>query len=64
MNAQTSFARRSNRDSSIDSICTRCYQTIASARNETDLTLPETSHSCDPNGEFNYQHFESQPAAG
>jgi hypothetical protein len=46
-----SFARRQNHDLSIDSICTRCYQTIASADNAIELTAPEESHLCDPNSE-------------
>jgi hypothetical protein len=42
------FARRRNRDSSIDSICTQCFQTIASADREEDLLHHEESHICDP----------------
>ncbi len=57
-----SFARRKNHDSSIDSICTTCYQTIASANSTVELTTIEQSHMCDQNGEFNYRHhMDSQP---
>jgi hypothetical protein len=63
MNPEISFVRRHNRDSSVDSICTRCYQTIANASTEIELTLPETSHSCDPNGEFNHQHSDRTQSA-
>jgi hypothetical protein len=51
-----SFARRQNPDSSTDSICTRCYQTIATGRIENDIAEVEKNHACDVNGEFDYQH--------
>jgi hypothetical protein len=61
MTTFVSFARRKNRDSSIDSICTKCYQTIASTSMAHDLEPMEQSHRCDPNGEFNYQkHMNSR----
>jgi hypothetical protein len=43
------FARRQNHDLSIDSICTKCYQTIASEDIAIELTAHEESHLCDPN---------------
>lgn len=46
------FARRRNKDSSIDSICTKCFQTIASVAYEDDLAAHEQKHICDPLGEF------------
>jgi len=55
-----SFARRHNRDASVDSICTRCYQTIASADNVSELASPEQSHVCNLNGEFNRQPVDFQ----
>ena len=54
-----SFARRHNHDSSIDSICTKCYQTIASADDARVLEIAEGTHVCDPNGEFNLQHIDT-----
>lgn len=51
MTTFVSFARRQNHDSSIDSICTKCYQTVASADSAGELIAPEESHVCDPNGE-------------
>jgi hypothetical protein len=57
-----SFARRHNADTTIDSICTRCYQTIASGQDETDLTNVEQSHSCDPSSEYLWLHPEKQIA--
>jgi hypothetical protein len=58
MTSLVSFARRQNHDSSIDSICTMCYQTIASADNMSGLAAAERIHSCDPNGEFTQKHVE------
>ena len=54
-----SFARRRNHDASSDSICTRCYQTIASAGSVSDLTAYEEAHLCDPNGEFNRPQIDT-----
>jgi hypothetical protein len=48
------FARRRNKDLSIDSICTKCFLTIATVRGESgDLASQEQHHICDPYGEFN-----------
>jgi hypothetical protein len=46
-----SFARRHNPDRTVDSICTRCYQTIGREHNEDTLNSAEQHHSCDPNCE-------------
>jgi hypothetical protein len=43
-----SFTRRWNRDSLIDSICTKCYRTISSANKEDKLGIREKNHVCDP----------------
>jgi hypothetical protein len=42
------FAHRRNPDASIDSICTTCFQTIASADSVDKLITHEEHHSCDP----------------
>jgi len=54
------FARRQNQDSSIDSICASCYQTIASSDSTTESTLmsAEQNHVCSPHAEFNYLHWD------
>jgi hypothetical protein len=52
MTSFISFARRRNQDSTIDSICTKCYQTIASGINDSSLTSAEESHLCDLNAEM------------
>lgn len=49
MTSFVSFARRQNRDDSVDSICTRCYQTVASSSMVKDLAVVEESHVCNPN---------------
>jgi hypothetical protein len=51
-----SFARRRNGDTTIDSICTRCYQTVASAHTAGDLEAYEQVHRCEPDVEPNYLH--------
>jgi hypothetical protein len=60
MTSFISFARRTNRDFSVDSICTKCYQTIASAQTANELVAAEEKHVCDPNGEFVQHHAISQ----
>jgi hypothetical protein len=39
------FVRRVNRDGSVDSICTRCYVTVANG-NDSDLERAEATHQC------------------
>jgi len=41
------FVHRLNRDESFDSICKRCFKTIASHRMETVLSAAEDQHNCD-----------------
>jgi phage tail protein X len=41
------FPHRLNRDGSFDSICKRCFQTIASGMSETALAAAEQGHTCD-----------------
>ena len=41
------FTHRHNKDGSHDSICISCYATVASVRNEADLTEHEQDHVCD-----------------
>jgi hypothetical protein len=53
MTSFVSFARRQNHDATTDSICTRCYQTVASSDNAIDLAAAEAAHLCDPTGEAN-----------
>jgi hypothetical protein len=41
-----SFPRRRNKDGSIDSICPKCFRTIASRTAEDHLVEEEKRHSC------------------
>ena len=42
------FAHRCNPDETCDSICPRCFQTIATVRDEAELPKTESQHVCDP----------------
>jgi len=58
------FVRRQNKNSLIDSICTKCFLTIASAGSEEELVAHEEKHVCDPYGEFsNHAFYESDISA-
>ncbi|HEV2133743.1 MAG TPA: hypothetical protein VGR47_05720 [Terracidiphilus sp.] len=46
--AHSPFVRRANTSGTTDSICTRCYATVASAMWEIDLDRAERAHICDP----------------
>jgi hypothetical protein len=54
------FARRRNQNSSVDSICTKCFLTIASASVEEGLVAHEEKHVCDPFGEFGAMWFDPE----
>jgi len=41
------FVRRANLNGSIDSICTKCYVTVATATLDADLDSAEPRHQCD-----------------
>ncbi len=56
MTSPKPFAHRRNPDATIDSICTKCYQTIASENNETKLIAREEGHSCDPHWQYRRDH--------
>jgi hypothetical protein len=42
------FARRENRDGTIDSICRACFATVRTSVWESELELVEKNHACDP----------------
>jgi len=48
MKRMSNFFHRENADSTIDSICTGCFQTVTVAKNESDLVRAEEAHSCKP----------------
>jgi hypothetical protein len=42
------FAHRLNDNASVDSICLRCFRTVASKNFESDLGVVEAKHVCEP----------------
>jgi hypothetical protein len=44
----TAYPHRINKDKTVDSICPRCYRTIASTRDSWDLGKQEQEHQCEP----------------
>jgi hypothetical protein len=40
------FPHRHNPNGSFDSICPKCFATVSSKRNETELAGDETNHDC------------------
>ena len=42
------FAHRSNLDRTTDTICPRCFATVATVYNESKLLRFEQQHICDP----------------
>ena len=49
------FAHRFVPGGTVESICARCFATVASATSESDLALKEAQHVCDP---FLLSHYE------
>jgi hypothetical protein len=45
----SNFPHRHNSDGTVDSICVKCFSTIATDRDETALREFEQHHVCDPN---------------
>jgi hypothetical protein len=41
------YPHRQNRDGSFDSICLKCFATVANAREVTELRSYEKEHICD-----------------
>ena len=42
------FMRRTNTNGTRDSICCKCFVTVATATKELELDWAERSHTCDP----------------
>jgi hypothetical protein len=40
------FVHRPREDGTVDSICLRCYQTVAISTDESDRETQEASHKC------------------
>jgi hypothetical protein len=56
MTAFPKFAKRRNSNRSIDSICTKCFLTVASASSDEELVAHEERHVCDPFGAFSHRY--------
>jgi hypothetical protein len=54
------FTHRKNPDGSVDSICTRCFRTIASDHSEGKLIAHEERHLCDPNWVYSQTPSDSR----
>jgi hypothetical protein len=48
MDNKTRFSHRHNSDGTVDSICHKCYLTVAKAQDESELYREEQLHTCDP----------------
>jgi hypothetical protein len=48
MTSFIAFARRRRDNLTIDSVCTRCCETVATGRNEASLQEAERAHFCEP----------------
>jgi hypothetical protein len=46
MQTELKYPHRLNPDGTYDSICTRCFRTIANANEEADLAAAEEAHNC------------------
>ncbi|WP_158748241.1 hypothetical protein [Acidobacterium sp. S8] len=46
MKTEKGFAHRANKDGSFDSICLKCYATVGTAYDESDLDAMEAVHHC------------------
>jgi hypothetical protein len=44
---QFAFSHRPQRNGAYDSICARCFATVARSHNEADLEAEEKQHICD-----------------
>ena len=47
MNSSAQFAHRALSDGMVDSICLRCYRTIATTIGKSDREVKEAEHVCD-----------------
>lgn len=52
------FRHRPNNDGSIDSICLRCFRTVASNNYEWSLAMVESHHQCNPVDLMRFEHLQ------
>jgi len=54
----TPYPHRLNAEGSYDSICRRCFRTVARAQAEAELQAYEAAHVCDPYRTTEYAQFD------
>jgi hypothetical protein len=55
------FTHRSNSNGSMDSICSRCYDTVATSIWEAELELAEEAHRCRRTGLHMFEMTHKPP---
>jgi hypothetical protein len=61
MLSHAKFPHRHNSDGSYDSICTACFATVASVKDEELLRTHEAVHVCDPVNLYRIESLKSVP---
>lgn len=56
-----SFPHRQNTDGTHDSICTKCFVTVATVMNESELAGHESAHVCNPSYEYRFSQSARVP---
>jgi len=54
------FVRRENKDSTVDLICTKCFRTVASAKNDAAFEEAKRLHTCEPLIGFHWRPLRSE----
>ena len=54
----TEYPHRLNAEGSYDSICRRCFRTVARAETEAELRAYEAKHICDPHMMTEHAYFD------
>jgi len=60
MAQSVTFAHRHNEDGTVDSICRRCFLTVATGRTEEELKEAEIIHVCDDRLIANWEWLDAQ----
>lgn len=55
------FPHRHNANGTHDSICLRCFVTVATVRDESELAVHESAHACDPVVVYRFSQGASVP---
>jgi hypothetical protein len=60
MNTLGNFFHRTMPDSTIESVCTQCFRTIARGKDEAEIMEKERAHSCTPLSELHERWSKAQ----